>query len=66
MILKINIIIGTRECYCNGTWGPEPCQLALIGQVQELVCTIALKVANPLINVPLFRFQMEMLKKVLN
>ena len=32
-------IVGTRECYCNGTWGPEPCQ-ATIGQVKKLVCAI--------------------------
>ena len=48
IIFKTNIFIGARECYCNGTWGPEPCQLASIGQVEELVCTIALKFFNPL------------------
>ena len=32
-------IVGTRECYCNGTWGPEPCQ-ATIEQVKKLVCAI--------------------------
>ena len=26
-----------RICYCNGTWGPEPCQ-ASVGLVEELVC----------------------------
>ena len=32
-------IVGTRECYCNGTWGPEPCQVT-IGQVEKLVCAM--------------------------
>ena len=33
-------IVGTRECYCNGTWGPEPCQVT-IGQVKKLVCAMS-------------------------
>ena len=28
--------IVTRECLCNGTWGPNPCQ-ASISQVEMLV-----------------------------